>query len=100
MLLLIFPKKGPMVRKENPMEEVVLIFSAKRSPYLLTKPLHSSQTFKSKFKDGSVSFSLKLRFNNELLALILGFGADVQVIKPAFFREQVKNAAKKMVDIY
>jgi predicted DNA-binding transcriptional regulator YafY len=88
---------GPTVLLENPVEKVMLKFSANRTPYVLTKPLHSSQQLEKAYNDGSVSLSYRLRFNKELLGLILGFGADVQVLAPKGLKHRLRAAIDNMV---
>ncbi len=91
---------GPTVRKECPVEDIVVKFKATRVPYIITKPLHHSQQLLKSYKDGSASFSFRLRYNRELLGLILGFGADVKVLKPISLAEKVKETIRKILDNY
>jgi hypothetical protein len=91
---------GPTVRKENPVEEVILKFTANRAPYVITKKLHHSQELLRTYADGSVSFRYRLRFNKELLGLILGFGEDVQVMGPLSLVEKVSRAMEGILKHY
>ena len=91
---------GPTVRKEHPVEEVVLKFSPQSAPYVLTKPLHSSQTLKKEYKNGAVSFSYRLRFNRELLSLIMSFGADVEVVAPESLKDRLRELLQQMLGKY
>lgn len=91
---------GPTVRKENPVEEVVLKFKANRAPYIITKKLHQSQELLKAYKDGSVSFAYQLRFNRELLALLMSFGPDVMIMKPESLKEKVTNTAEAILGLY
>lgn len=91
---------GPTVRKEFPVEEMALKFKPNRVPYIITKPLHHSQQLLKTFKDGGAAFSYHLRFNRELLALILSFGEDVTVVSPATLAERVKQSIQNMMALY
>lgn len=91
---------GPTVMSESPVEEVDLKFRADRVPYIITKKLHPSQELLKTFKDGSASFRYRLRYNRELLALILGFGADVKVMAPASLVCKVTEAIRQMANQY
>ncbi len=91
---------GPTVRKGNPVEEVVLKFTPNRAPYVLTKKLHSSQELLKTYKDGSLSFSYRLRYNRELHGILLGFGSDVKVIKPASLQQKIRETAEAIVGMY
>lgn len=91
---------GPTVYKENPVETVVVKCKANRAPYIITKKLHTSQELLRTYANGSVSFSFRLRYNKELLGLLLSFGEDVQVVAPAHLRERVRKAAETMAGFY
>lgn len=91
---------GPTVRQENPVEEVVLKFSKERAPYIATKRIHKSQSLGKPYKDGSVSFTYKLRFNKELESLLLSFGTDVTIIKPESLKIRLKEKINEMLDKY
>jgi len=91
---------GPTVRKENPVEEVVLKFTPNRAPYVSTKNLHSSQELLKTYKDGSVSFSYRLRYNRELHGILMGFASDVKVLKPASLQQKIKDTAEAIVAMY
>lgn len=91
---------GPTVRKENPVEEVRLKFSPARTPYVLTKPLHNSQRLIKSYANGGAVLAYDLRFNKELLGLIMGFGSDVEVVQPLTLRNKVKEMVEDIVKIY
>jgi predicted DNA-binding transcriptional regulator YafY len=91
---------GPTVLHENPVEEVILKFNKERAPYITTKPIHRSQSLVEVHKDGSVSFSYKLRFNKEFESLLLSFGTHVTIIKPDSLKMRLKEKIKQMLDKY
>lgn len=77
-------------------EKVVLRFSPYRFPYVLSKPIHGSQKTINKEK---CMISIEVIPNNELDALLLSYGNDVEILKPQELRtkiaEKVKECAKK-----
>lgn len=85
---------------KNPLpEELELIFSAKRAKYFLTKPFGEITNTKV-LKSGKVKYTLKLIINNELIAAILQFGSDVEVLKPLTLRNSIIEILKKGVTNY
>lgn len=77
--------------KEAAVEDIELLFSTNRAPYVTTKPIHSSQKTIKKYADGSLLVGLSLVINKELKSLILGFGNDVEVRKPESLRKEIKD---------
>lgn len=77
-------------------EPVRLRFSPTRFPYVVSKPLHSSQMV----VDGSnCEIVISVRPNNELQQQLFSFGPDVEVISPDWLRrefgEKIIEMAKK-----
>lgn len=70
-----------------------------RANYIKTKPWHPSQQIVSETAD-SCTFSLDIKINNELIALILQFGLDIKIIAPASLQNLIIDKLKKAVDIY
>ena len=69
-------------------EDVVLRFAVERYPYIASKPLHHSQRPLAGTTDTVV---LSVRPNLELQALILSFGPDVEVVSPAWLRDEISR---------
>ena len=85
---------------KNPLpEELELVFSAKRAKYFLTKPFGEITNTKV-LKSGKVKYTLKIIVNNELVAAILQFGSDVEVLKPLTLRNSIIEILKKGVANY
>lgn len=59
-------------------EKVVLKFSSNRAPYVKTKPIHPSQREKD-LPGGGLEVTLNVIVNNELKAVLYGFGPDLEV---------------------
>ncbi len=88
---------GVTVEKNTPTEEIHLKFSPGRAPYIFTKPLHKSQHLLHRFEDGSILVGLQVKINKELIGLLLGFGSDIEVLKPKSLRTHVRDIARIIV---
>ena len=84
----VFPGKKETIR---------LQFSAHRFPYVLTKALHQSQRIVD-FDNRIIEISVIP--NNELEALILSFGKDVEVLAPDTYRTQIQNVIRESYEKY
>ena len=78
-------------------ETVRLQFSAHRFPYVTTKSLHKSQRIVD--ADNRI-IEISVIPNNELEALILSFGKDVEVLSPESFRTRIQNVIRDSYDKY
>lgn len=78
-------------------ESVVLKFSEHRFPYVMTKALHHSQKIVD--ADNHI-IEISVIPNNELDALILSFGKDVQVLYPISYRDKIKKIVKETFENY
>ena len=70
-----------------------------RAYYIDTKPLHSSQ---ERIKDSFefMDFRFCVKPNNELIATLLSFGSDLEVLKPASLRRQMQQIVEQMAANY
>jgi predicted DNA-binding transcriptional regulator YafY len=73
-------------------EIVTLRIDADQAPYVLTKPMHSSQCLIKKEEDGSITITLNVIINLELERLILGFGCHIEVIAPRLLRHRIAQS--------
>lgn len=64
----------------------------RQASYILTKPLHDSQTLVEQCSDGSMVFEITVVLNPELYTLLMGFGPGVKVLSP----EKVVKEMKKL----
>lgn len=78
---------------------IVLRIDAANAPYVLTKPLHSSQQIMSEDKNGLV-ISLKVVWNFELEREILGFGESLAVLSPLRLRRKIAGRILRMGRAY
>ena len=75
--------------------DVVLRASNNRYNYIKTKPLHLSQRVVSEERNHT-TISINVKINNELIALLLSFGPDVEVISPTVLKEEMKKKISAM----
>lgn len=85
---------GASVPPNGGVVEIRLRFSASRSPYILTKPLHPTQHLVAETPQGT-EFTLQLIPTREFNTLILSFGADVEVLSPPSLRSHIKQQLQK-----
>lgn len=81
-------------------EALELKVAAERAPYLLSKKLHHSQEVLHTYKDGSLRIGFKLMLNFELENLLMGFGPQVEVLKPVTLRERMKEKMEAAFKLY
>jgi hypothetical protein len=80
-------------------EEVELWFSPALAPYIKTQhPHHTQKTLRDEAT--GLVITLKLIPNPELTQLILGYGADVKVLKPVGLIKQIKEVNDKIDGLY
>ena len=86
---------GVTIPEDHPeVEEVLLKFDPARFPYIVSKPIHSSQKI---VNEEEYTLSLNVRPNKELEAQIFSFGHQVEVLKPEWLRQQI---AEKIAETY
>lgn len=71
-------------------KEVQLLISNSQLPYILSKPLHSSQKIIERMDEGAI-ISIKVIFNYELEQKILSHGENITILKPNDLRNKIKN---------
>ena len=91
---------GVTVKGEEYVMEVLLEVDKTNAPYVITKPLHSSQTIVERSKYGSVTIKIEVHLNFELERLILGFGDSMKVLAPKVLRNRIKRKLKNALQNY
>ncbi|MEA5461610.1 WYL domain-containing protein [Arcicella sp. LKC2W] len=81
------------------LETVKIKVESKRANYISTKPLHHSQKEVESTENYKI-FEYRLRINNELIAKILEFGKDAEVLEPVSLREEIVENVLGMMKIY
>lgn len=82
---------------EAPKETIRLQFSEHRFPYVTTKAIHPSQRIVD--NDNRI-VEISVIPNNELEALILSYGKDVEVLAPESFRTRIQNVIRDSYSKY
>jgi predicted DNA-binding transcriptional regulator YafY len=80
------------------LEKIELMFSEALSPYIKTKPIHSSQVDKE--KDGGLYVKIEVIPNYELEQLILSYGEGVRVLSPDYLIQKIKSRIQSSLDNY
>lgn len=83
----------------SPVEHIIFEVFGTRARYVSTKPWHSSQKL-IKENENSSLFSIDVKINNELLALILQFGEDLKVVEPLELVEIVQKKLLNSIKMY
>jgi predicted DNA-binding transcriptional regulator YafY len=78
---------GVTFPKDKNLEAVQLKFSESRFPYVTSKPIHWSQKI---IDVENRIIEIDVIPNNELTALLLSYGSDVEVIAPESVRDDIK----------
>ena len=76
---------------------VVLQFSKKQYPYIVSKPLHHSQEI---VDDENCILAVEVRPTYEFTQLILSFGKDVKVLEPAPYRQEIIDNIRQNLQNY
>jgi predicted DNA-binding transcriptional regulator YafY len=79
---------------------IQLWIDAKNAPYVITKPLHSSQRLLNTNDDGSIVINLFLIENYELERVLLGFGDGIEVLKPERLRRIISQKLESALERY
>lgn len=80
--------------KDRP-QKVILKFNPQNAPYVLTKPLHSSQQIIHQDDNGLI-IRIDVIPNFELEREILGFGENLEVIEPRRLKQRILKRVEKM----
>ncbi len=91
---------GVTVLESKHVQDIELKFNRYNAPYILTKPIHSSQILLEQYEDRSIKIGIRLHLNYELERLILGFGESVEVLKPRLLRNRIKKKLKTAMSLY
>lgn len=90
---------GVSYRNDQSLTKIKMKFSDTRISYVLTKPIHSSQKV-IKDQNGNSLIEIEVVPNRELVQVILSFGPDIEILEPAFLRDEIKQKIKEMTSLY
>lgn len=80
---------------DSPVEHVVFRVEQSYVPYIVTKPIHRSQTLIERNEDGSAVFSIDVILNYELEREFLGACESITVLEPATFVETLRERIRQ-----
>lgn len=80
------------------LEKIELMFSEALSPYIITKPIHSSQIDKETVE--GLSVKIEVIPNYELEQLILSYGEGVRIISPEYLIKKIKSRIQSSLNNY
>jgi predicted DNA-binding transcriptional regulator YafY len=78
-------------------EKVLLRFDKERFPYVVSKPIHHSQTIAD---EDNYLIQIEVRPNKELEAMLLSFGPQVEILQPQWLRDQFAKKIQEYCKIY
>lgn len=79
--------------------KVILFVNKENAPYVLTKPLHPSQTL-LKQDDAGIIIRIDVVLNFELEREILGFGEHMKVLAPRLLAGKIRKRLEKSMELY
>ncbi len=88
---------GVSLEKGKMVEHVRLKFSKERLPYVISKPIHSSQIIEST-EDGIITIDVIP--NKELVSELIWFRDDVEILSPESLRLEIMEKISKMYRKY
>ena len=77
-------------------EHIIMRVAPDRYPYIRNKPLHPSQHN----HDNEFRMSIDVIPNNELIALLLSFGSQLEVLEPQSVRDMMRDHVKTLNKFY
>ena len=80
-------------------EQIILRVSNQRYPYVETKPFSEKQRI-IKHDEHTHTITFPMRVNRELVAELLSFGADIEVLQPQHLRQQIAESTESMYTLY
>ncbi|MDE7159433.1 MAG: WYL domain-containing protein [Muribaculaceae bacterium] len=98
---------GVTFNENVPLEEIVFWISDKSRKYIITKPIHGSQTairseraqnLRAEYPmlQGGAFFRLKCRENYELIRELTSFGPELVVLSPRHITERIRTRMEEM----
>jgi predicted DNA-binding transcriptional regulator YafY len=90
---------GVTVKKDIPVEKLLLKINKEIWPYIESKPIHGSQKVLSR-TETEVLIELSLLLNHELIALLFSYLDAIEVVEPESLRERFKRLTGNLFGIY
>lgn len=83
----------------NP-ETIHFQVSNEHAPYILTKPIHSSQRLLETLPDHSMVFEIRIIPNPEFIREILGYADGIKILSPNHLIRTIRNKFRKAAENY
>jgi predicted DNA-binding transcriptional regulator YafY len=83
----------------NEPAEIVVSLTDEQAQYVLSQPIHESQEVVSEM-DGSVEIKFNLIPTFEFKSQLLGWGDQVEVLSPDWFREEIRDDLRRTLGRY
>ena len=90
---------GVTVKRDAPIEKLLIKLSKEIWPYIESKPLHGSQKIKSR-TETEVLIELVVQINHELISLLFSYMDAIEVIEPDSLRERFKRLTETVYKKY
>jgi len=84
---------------DKQVENIKFEIFGNRAFYVKTKPWHPSQQIVANNKDSKI-FTLRVKINNELIALILSYSNDIKILSPDNLKEIIQEKLKQAMVLY
>ena len=91
---------GVSLPYDGQVEQVVIRVRSSLAPYIRSKPIHRLQEVEHTYANGDIRVSIPLYVNYELRSTLLGFGKDVEVLKPVKLRRELKEILQEAAGRY
>ena len=83
-------------KEDTSTETIVLRFYKERLPYVVSKPIHHSQTVNMEDR----TITIKVKPNNELYQMIFSFVPDIEVLSPKPLRQKIMKKIEENLNKY
>jgi predicted DNA-binding transcriptional regulator YafY len=90
---------GVSIMPNQKTDLIVLKILKEHAPYILTKPIHSSQKILKEETDGTI-FSIEVIWNFELERELLGFGEQLTILSPQRLSRKIQSRLKNTLSKY
>lgn len=90
---------GVTKKRDDQLQTIRLWFAPSQAPYVITKPVHPTQT-KVKSSVEGLEIVINVIPNYELEKLILSFGETVKVLSPTSFQKAILNRINSSASLY
>ena len=91
---------GVTVLSEDQLIDIEMRVDRYNAPYVLTKPIHSSQCLLKTYEDGAVIIGLTVHHNLEIERLLSGFAGSIELLKPMSLRNRMRDKFRMAYLLY